>query len=239
MSQSPVGARKGGRPQSFTDEQVFQAITGIIVEHGIGAVSMPAIARRIGFSHQAVTFRFSTREKMLNAYAAWYQGSFLSVEQRLRMSGRPALDILLEFLMGGGVDAVTGVPALGGPVEPIKLMMEFDREPILRRYFAPGRSQTFEWVTELIAQAQAEARSLRNTIRAMSATRCFSRSRGRWYSTSGISRSRFVRRCCAQSILPWRPIVRRWGELRLQHLLDRNEFETSSSSVSIMTGRAA
>ena len=156
MSESPGGARKGGRPQSFTDEQVFQAITGLIVDHGIGAVSMPAIARRIGFSHQAVTFRFSTREKMLNAYAAWYQGSFLNVEQRLRLSGRPALDILHDFLMGLGADELTGIPALSGPAEPIKLMMEFDREPILRRYFAPGRSQTFDWVTELIAQAQVE-----------------------------------------------------------------------------------
>ncbi len=149
-------AHRGGRPKSFSDEQVFRAITELVVVAGISAVSMPAIARRIGCSHQAVTQRFSNRESMLRAYGGWYLDNLTMAEERYRTSNEPSLSGLIDFFSGGVVDEMLGVPGLGGPAEPIKLMLEFDRVPVLREVFKPSRQQTTAWITEQIEQAQRE-----------------------------------------------------------------------------------
>ena len=149
-------SRRGGRPQSFSDEQVFQTITELVVAGGMNAVSLPAIAKRVGCSHQAVTNRFATRDNLLRAYGGWYLDNLLRAEARVRSEDRGALQALIDFLAGGATDEMLGVPGLGGPAEPVKLMMEFDREPVLRDFFAPFRRQTAEWMAERIAQAQIE-----------------------------------------------------------------------------------
>lgn len=147
---------RGGRPQSFSDEQVFRAMIEIVVENGMGGVSMPAIAKRIGYTHQAVTNRFTCRDNLLRAFGGWYLDNLLRVESRYRSSGSGALNGLLEFFSGGVVDELLDVPGLGGPAEPVKLMLEFDREPVLRAFFEATRKQTASWVAERIREAQRE-----------------------------------------------------------------------------------
>lgn len=128
----------------------------IVVEKGMGGVSLPAIAKRIGYSHQAVTNRFASRDNLLRAFGRWYLDNLLQSESRYRSSGTPALSGLLDFFTGGVVDELLGVPGLGGPAEPVKLMLEFDREPVLRAFFEPIRNQTAGWVAERISEAQRE-----------------------------------------------------------------------------------
>lgn len=60
-----------GRPRSFSDEDVFVAVTRVAQEHGFAGLSLAAIAKRIGCTGQALNARFGSRMGLLVAYVDW------------------------------------------------------------------------------------------------------------------------------------------------------------------------
>jgi AcrR family transcriptional regulator len=59
-----------GRPRQFDDEAVFAAVTALATEGGAAAITLAAVAERLGVTGPAVRARFGSKHGLLTAYAA-------------------------------------------------------------------------------------------------------------------------------------------------------------------------
>lgn len=63
--------RDVGRPRSFSDEEVFQETTKLLIEHGAAGITLADLARALGCTAPALNVRFGSRGGLLRAYFAW------------------------------------------------------------------------------------------------------------------------------------------------------------------------
>ncbi|MGH2549512.1 MAG: TetR/AcrR family transcriptional regulator [Thermomicrobiales bacterium] len=142
------------RRQLFSDEQVFLAITRLLIAGGIVSVSLPAIAQRIGYTHQALTYRFASRAGLLQAYSSWFWKEGRKVHLSIRESSLTPLSALRSsFLMLPDPDDMVAQES-DSPSSYASLLIEFQRDPILRKSFEDYLPKHLAFLTEGVQAAQ-------------------------------------------------------------------------------------
>jgi AcrR family transcriptional regulator len=83
-----------GRPRSFSDEDVFAAVTRVAQEHGFAGISLAAIAKQLGCTGQALNARFGSRMGLLAAYVDWASARDVERFQQVRAEHSSPLETL-------------------------------------------------------------------------------------------------------------------------------------------------
>jgi AcrR family transcriptional regulator len=119
-----------GRRRQFEDEQAFQQITQLLLETGMSSLTMPALARRLGVTHQSLGSRFSSKRQMLIQYVIWMHSRYEEQFQRAIANAVSPLERLWRILILPMDGRITG----GEPERPaqwIILGLELRRAPEL------------------------------------------------------------------------------------------------------------
>ncbi len=119
--------RRPGRPRSFEDEDVFVVTSQLLLEGGISAVTLQAVARELGLTHQAISQRFASKSGLLSAMYEWHSGRSQAYNEAMRGPHASPLTAIRErFLLGtGAANPDEPVPELYG----MPLMLELRRDP--------------------------------------------------------------------------------------------------------------
>lgn len=139
---------------AFSDEQVFQAITRLLVEGGIAGVSLPTIARCIGFTHQALTYRFTSRAGLMEAYAAWLWGFSHRNQESIREAAPSPLAALRSLYLLPLDSRLTGIEAEGSPAAFVFILLECNRDPVLQATLTGYLAEVEERLAGIISEAQ-------------------------------------------------------------------------------------
>jgi AcrR family transcriptional regulator len=83
-----------GRPRSFSDEDVFAAVTRVAQEQGFAGLSLAAIAKKVGCTGQALNARFGSRMGLLVAYVDWASARDVERFQHVRAQNLTPLETL-------------------------------------------------------------------------------------------------------------------------------------------------
>jgi AcrR family transcriptional regulator len=83
-----------GRPRSFSDEDVFAAVTRVAQEQGFVGLSLAAIAKQLGCTGQALNARFGSRMGLLVAYVDWASARDVERFQQVRAEHTSPLETL-------------------------------------------------------------------------------------------------------------------------------------------------
>lgn len=91
-----------GRPRTVSDEAIFTAVTEAIGEGGPDALTVQAVADRVGLTAPAVRQRFGSKRALLVAYAE-HQAEHAALPFSSKADGetRP-LDLLVDGLVAAG-----------------------------------------------------------------------------------------------------------------------------------------
>jgi len=150
-----VTTSRAGRRKAFTDEQVFEAISSLLREGGISTVSLPAIAKRIGFTHQALTYRFETRDGLLAAYAAWLWGRTHAAQERILQEPLGPLAMVRRLFLSGAHGAGPGDRIEDSMSEMVGfLFIELQRDPATHATFAVNQPIGEARVIQVITRGQ-------------------------------------------------------------------------------------
>jgi AcrR family transcriptional regulator len=146
--------RRPGRPRSFEDEDVFIITTRLLLEGGIGAVTLQAVARELGLTHQAISQRYASKSGLLTAFFEWLRGRSLAYNEAMRSPiSSPLAAIRERFLLGtGAANPEDPVPELYS----IPLMLELRRDPEVLARMRSFSDQFDSRLAELLERAQAE-----------------------------------------------------------------------------------
>jgi AcrR family transcriptional regulator len=88
-----------GRPRSFTDETVFQALTEVAQENGFAGLTLAAIAKKVGCTGQALNARFTSRVGLLADYVDWASARDMERFQAVRARNLSPLETLRARFM--------------------------------------------------------------------------------------------------------------------------------------------
>ena len=67
----------GGRPRTFSDDAIFEAVTAVLQRDGYRSFSLRSITRELACSRQTLIHRFGTTDGLLKAYFEWSQARSL------------------------------------------------------------------------------------------------------------------------------------------------------------------
>jgi AcrR family transcriptional regulator len=119
-----------GRPRLFEDEQAFQQITQLLLESGMSSLTMPALAHRLGITHQSLGRRFVSKHQMLTLYVIWMHSRYEEQFQAAIANLHSPLERMWRILiLPMGADITGGEP--GRPAQWIVLNLELRRAPEL------------------------------------------------------------------------------------------------------------
>ncbi|MBN9309430.1 TetR/AcrR family transcriptional regulator [Devosia sp.] len=116
------------RPRKITDEEVVEAVAGLIVREGPGALTFASAAAATGLSPATLVQRYGNREALLRATLLWMWDQLDAETQRadaahpLDPEGAVALLVRLSADYGSGEEAAQG----------LLLLREDFRDPVLR-----------------------------------------------------------------------------------------------------------
>lgn len=92
--------RRLGRPRSFSDRDVFEAISAVLREEGYTALTLAAVAERVGRTPSALLRRYGDKQELLCGYLDWLARSNEEVYDAARPLFASPLDVIrvLMFL---------------------------------------------------------------------------------------------------------------------------------------------
>lgn len=144
--------REVGRPRVFSDDVIFAAVAFIIRQDGYPALTLEAVAERVGCTRQALLRRYGSRRGMLlaslEATAARISANF---NQTSQMESSPLEALKTRFLL-----PPNSRPEMGLDPVPVANTLAY----ILMTSPDPDFSQQF---TSLVAIAQTELQGLLDT----------------------------------------------------------------------------
>ncbi|CAN5329366.1 hypothetical protein BH09CHL1_BH09CHL1_24770 [soil metagenome] len=97
---TPMRSKEIGRPRSFTDDTVFNAVNTVLQEQGFSGLTLAAIAKTVGCTGQALNARFDSRLGLLAAYIDWAIERDVVRFQQLRLENlSPLAALRARFLL--------------------------------------------------------------------------------------------------------------------------------------------
>lgn len=155
MAEIRPGGSSGmrGRRRTFEDDQAFRVITRLLLDSGMHAVTLPAIAGRLGVTHQSVGRRFLSKQRLLERYSEWIYEIFIEEWRAIAARHASPLATLKDMLvMPMAPRAIDGEQ--GRDASWLLLMLELRRD----REVGPGMAQrmagTRQMVVDLVRAAQ-------------------------------------------------------------------------------------
>jgi AcrR family transcriptional regulator len=147
--------RSVGRPRGFSDEDVFRATTRLLLTGGLANATLKHVAREVGFSHQAVAQRFSTKEGLLHAYFDWMQD--VIAEEATEIQERPlATAIKLRQLLTLPINPrLFDVDTFEKQASWTLLSLELRRDPALAPLIEAGSTAYIHFLAGLVREGQA------------------------------------------------------------------------------------
>jgi AcrR family transcriptional regulator len=141
-----------GRRRLFEDEQAFQQITRILLETGMSSLTMPALAHRLGITHQSLGNRFVSKRDMLTQYVTWMHGRYEEQFQAAIANATSPLERLWRILILPVDGRITGGDP-GPPAHWISLNLELYRDPVLIKSLVDGQKVVRERLIAAIKEA--------------------------------------------------------------------------------------
>jgi AcrR family transcriptional regulator len=94
----------GGRPRSFSDEEVYRAVIRVLARDGYRGISLAAVARELGVTGPALNRRFGNLPALLRGFLRWTTASIDRNFAFLRQYHASPLDIVRarSFIPVGG-----------------------------------------------------------------------------------------------------------------------------------------
>lgn len=153
-------SREIGRPRSFTDEEVFAAVTRVAQESGFAGLTLAAIAKRVGCTGQALNARFNSRVGLLVAYVNWASMRDIERFQRVRAENLSPLATLrarFRLPLSGREEELSGG---ADHVRILSLIIESEQYPEFAREIQK-RIDVFEHQMTLLIREAIDAGELR------------------------------------------------------------------------------
>jgi len=147
-------ARKRRRKHAFSDEQVFRIITKLILDEGITGVSLPAIAKHLGYSHQALTYRYVNRAGMLEHYAAWVRQRTVEAQEAVIRASATPLAAFRAVMVAGAVGYLGEAEAATDSGLMTRLFVEMQRDPDVRPLMKHIEGSGRERLVAIVAESQ-------------------------------------------------------------------------------------
>jgi AcrR family transcriptional regulator len=148
--------KKRGRRRTFEDIDAFQHVTNILLEGGMSAFSLPALARRVGCSHQSLSERFASRAGLLQAYRNWTNSIFRENVLEIRKQTPSPIEQVRQLLLMPLDPRIVGTDGVFAPGLWVILSLEFRREAVLVESITDGQRRLGELLRSMVEDAQQQ-----------------------------------------------------------------------------------
>ncbi len=208
-AESPAGTRHVGRPRVYSDAEIFGAINLTLKEGGFPALTLDAIATRVGCTRQALVRRFGSKDAMVLAYLENMQTYVEASVRETDHEGPAPLDTLRTRYTrpAGERDDMSGDPAVEANL--LAFVLTASADPRYASIIATLNEANISAFQSLLdsAVAQGELRPCPTRAIASSLHFVWIGEIARWCLDPGFSLPDRMARAFDVIVLPYRPLA--------------------------------